>query len=600
MRGVSTLLLLLCGCTCLLASAIQKEEILGAVRDFKLSSRDTGDFTHQASLDEQGRYVLLWKFDSETITFEAHVQTEGYVGLGLSPNGGMAGSDVIIGWVKDGQAYITDRYAEGYFEPRLDARQDVELLSGYENGTHTVLRFRRRLKPCDTAEDREITEDTQRVIWSFSAHDPIDHGHGAHVTYHGRTRGTKSIILLQKFTQDLDLQDSSLLTFELTAANVLIPSKDTTYLCNTMRLPVLDRKHHLVKIEPIVQPGHEALVHHILVYQCKLGMVPPTVDGGHECYHPNMPVEWNNCQSIMTAWAVGGKGFTYPDHVGFSMGTADDPDYIMMEMHYDNPNRLSGVRDSSGLRFYYTPNVRQYDAGILDIGINSAPTLMIPPHAESFQTAGTCFCLDDALQQEGHPINVFASMPHSHLAGIAVRTKLVRNGVVQSYVGRDESYDFDLQEIRLLEPEVVVSEGDQLITECTYKTTDRTQTTFGGLSSREEMCLNFIQYYPRIKLARCYSWTDINQQATFFGVQYAHWEYPYPIYVPPNMVNQTLIDVINQYPWTNQEAERFEQHVRNGQVISFCYPDVANDFQLINAPPEPTIPDDNSISIPGC
>jgi len=62
------------------------------------------------------------------------------------------------------------------------------------------------------------------------------------------------------------------------------------------------------------------------------------------------------------------------------------------------------------------------------------------------------------LQQLGSPIKVFASMPHAHLAGTAVRTKLVRNGVFQSYVGRDETYDFDLQEIRLLDPEVIVQE----------------------------------------------------------------------------------------------------------------------------------------------
>ncbi|XP_066270632.1 DBH-like monooxygenase protein 1 homolog [Branchiostoma lanceolatum] len=604
MRGVCPLLLLLCGSTCLLASAIPKEEILGAVRDFQHSRHDAGDFTHQASLDVLGRFNLLWKFDSETITFEAHAQTTGYIGLGLSPNGGMEGSDVIIGWVKDGHAFITDRFAEGYFEPRLDAHQDVELLSGYENGTHTVLRFRRRLRPCDTAEDREITEDTQRVIWSFNDHDPVDHGHvgqnGPHVLYHGRNRGTKSIILLQKNPPILDVQDSSILTLELTSANVLVPAKETTYWCNTLRLPTLDRKHHLVKIEPIIQPGHESLVHHMVVYQCKLGQVPPMLDGGHECRHPNMPEEWNNCKSIMTAWAIGGKGFTYPDHVGFSLGTDDDPDYVMMEMHYDNPKRISGERDSSGLRFYYTPDVRQYDAGVLDIGVSSHPAHVIPPGAESFDTAGFCFGLDPYLQELGQPIHVFASMPHAHLAGTAVRTKLVRNGVLQSYVGRDETYDFDLQEIRLLDPEVVVKEGDQLITECTYKTTDRTQVTVGGLSSREEMCINFIQYYPRIKLITCYTALEINQQATFFGIYYAGWEYPFPIYYPANLVNQTVIDVINQHPWTNEEAERFEQHVRNGQVMSYNLPDEANDYQLIDQPADPIVPDDNSVSIPGC
>ncbi|CAH1230127.1 MOXD1 [Branchiostoma lanceolatum] len=637
MRGVCTLLLLLCGSTCLLASAIPKEEILGAVRDFQHSTHDAGDFTHQASLDVHGRFNLLWKFDSETITFEAHAQTTGYIGLGLSPNGGMEGSDVIIGWVKDGQPFITPYvapsdhcdcraisgpgrdpeslqprlklnagpgpFAEGYFEPRLDAHQDVELLSGYENGTHTVIRFRRRLRPCDTAEDREITEDTQRVIWSFNDLDPVDHGHvgqnGPHVLYHGRNRGTKSIILLQKNPPSLDIQDSNIQTMELTSANVLVPAKETTYWCNTMRLPTLDRKHHLVKIEPIIQPGHESLVHHIAVYQCKLGQVPPLLDGGHECNHPNMPEEWNNCKSIITAWAIGGKGFTYPDHVGFSLGTDDDPDYLMMEIHYDNPDRISGERDSSGLKFYYTPIVRQYDAGVLDVGVNPQPTHVIPPGVESFDTTGFCFGLDPHLQELGQPIKVFASMPHSHLAGAAIRTKLVRNGVMQSYVGRDETYDFDLQEIRLLDPEVVVKEGDQLITKCTYKTTDRTQVTIGGLSTRQEMCLNFIQYYPRIKLGTCQTALDINQQATFFAVHYAGWEYPFPIYYPANMVNQTVIDVINQHPWTNEEAERFEQHVRNGQVMPFNRPAGANDGQLRDPPPDPTVPDDNSLSIPG-
>ena len=30
---------------------------------------------------------------------QGHVQTHGYIGFGLSPNGNMAGSDVVIGWV---------------------------------------------------------------------------------------------------------------------------------------------------------------------------------------------------------------------------------------------------------------------------------------------------------------------------------------------------------------------------------------------------------------------------------------------------------------------------------------------------------------------
>ena len=54
---------------------------------------------HQVELLPNDEYVIFWKFNKEYITFEVHAQTTGWVGFGLSPNGGMAGSDMVIGWV---------------------------------------------------------------------------------------------------------------------------------------------------------------------------------------------------------------------------------------------------------------------------------------------------------------------------------------------------------------------------------------------------------------------------------------------------------------------------------------------------------------------
>ena len=50
-----------------------------------------------------GLYELYWNFDNaeETISFAVRVQTTGWVGFGLSPNGQMPNSDVVIGWVTD-------------------------------------------------------------------------------------------------------------------------------------------------------------------------------------------------------------------------------------------------------------------------------------------------------------------------------------------------------------------------------------------------------------------------------------------------------------------------------------------------------------------
>ena len=63
-------------------------------------------FDYQAVLSKDDTYHLFWKFDEKNITFEVHVKSKGYVGFGLSPDGSMKGSDIVIGWVKDGKAYF--------------------------------------------------------------------------------------------------------------------------------------------------------------------------------------------------------------------------------------------------------------------------------------------------------------------------------------------------------------------------------------------------------------------------------------------------------------------------------------------------------------
>ena len=55
-----------------------------------------------------GLYELYWTFDNaeETIFFAVRVQTEGWIGFGLSPNGKMPGSDVVIGWVDGNGVFL--------------------------------------------------------------------------------------------------------------------------------------------------------------------------------------------------------------------------------------------------------------------------------------------------------------------------------------------------------------------------------------------------------------------------------------------------------------------------------------------------------------
>ena len=52
---------------------------------------------------------------------------------------------------------------------------------------------------------------------------------------------------------------------------------------------------------------------------------------------------------------------------------------------------FSGIVDSSGLKFVYTSQLRQYDVGILETGRVVFPfSHLIPPNAENFVTYGEC------------------------------------------------------------------------------------------------------------------------------------------------------------------------------------------------------------------
>lgn len=46
---------------------------------------------------------------------------------------------------------------DGNIEPVVDPSQDYSLMLGYENNTHTVMRFQRKLVTCDISHDVPIT-----------------------------------------------------------------------------------------------------------------------------------------------------------------------------------------------------------------------------------------------------------------------------------------------------------------------------------------------------------------------------------------------------------------------------------------------------------
>merc|ERR1711963_635306 len=472
---------------------------------------------------------------------------------GVSANGGMFPADVAVAWVDaSGNPHLFDGYTTAHAQPSMDAHQDLHLLSAKRDGDTLTVRFWRKLDTCDK-DDRPIKEGTTKVIWSLSDTMPQNNSGALTMNYHGTTRGTKSLLLLDPPT---DESTRAPLTGQITMLNftnaaVKIPPKDTYYHCRTFKLPDLGGKRHMVRYEPIIEPGHESLVHHMLLYYCA-GQVDADANAGldYECYRAKPP-QLDLCYSIMVAWAIGGKAFDFPPHAGFSLGTAQDPGFFVLETHYDNPQVRRDFVDSSGLRLVLTSDIRKYDAGLLELGMTVNEHLVVPALTPAFTARGYCSpeCLSEALGDS--EIYIFSNMLHSHLAGRKLRTRMIRNGQELPPIAQDNNYDFNYQEMRNLYNETVVRKGDSFIVECEYENKEN-RNLYGGLSTSEEMCLSFAMYYPRQPVTQCLS------------------EYAYQYYLPQGV--DSIVDYVDSVDWTEQSAhDAFLNISDTTYVETMCY-----------------------------
>lgn len=527
------------------------------------------EYAHHAALDGDERMKLFWTidWDAETVSFAVEAETTGWVGLGFSGSSQMSGSDVVIGWVKDGKGFLTDRYADSRSLPPVDEQQDYQLTGFQESGGKTVLKFKRKFDTCDP-RDRKLEKGSTKLVFAYHSEDPVSQ---TEIKYH-EFRGARTILLMGTIDRRT-IDESGWKAFNLTIENVRIPTEDTTYWCTLLKGPGLKSKHHITKVVPLIQKGNEGFVHHMILYECDGNFNESDFNQGIECYSSaNMP--FLNCRSsvIVGGWAVGGDAMYFPEHVGQPIGGNDFPKHFLLEMHYDNPQLIEGAQDNSGFSVYYTDKLRRYDSAIMAVGIGVSNWHIIPPKQENWLSVGYCMhqCSESYLKSSNLPkggINIFATLLHTHLAGRATWTKHIRNGKELPEIARDDNYDFNFQDLTVLRKEINVQPGDDIIHYCKYDSTARDQMIRGGLSTREEMCLDFFWYYPRIPSFRsCYSimfQPEINLVEKYFGkVNTTDFENP--------LVTR-LVD------WTEEMAtdlKKFESDVKT--VIPGCWLESGN------------------------
>uniref|UniRef100_A0A8C2H7N4 Monooxygenase, DBH-like 1, like n=1 Tax=Cyprinus carpio TaxID=7962 RepID=A0A8C2H7N4_CYPCA len=487
-----------------------------------------------------------------TILFELTVNTSGWVGFGFSPKGGMTGADIVIGGVGPEGRYFTDRHAVGKSMPLVDQQQNYKLLSLTESDGKTVMKFQRSIGSCDE-NDLPITNLPMKLIYAYGQTDDI--------TYHSNRRGTKELNLL-KYMPRVNPPNSNF--FDITMVNFTVPANQTHYHCKILRAPTFDRKQHIYRTEPVIT--NPDLVHHLLLYRC-----PPSVTEPFEaeCY---TGVD-RECMETVAVWGVGGGAFEFPEVAGLPIGGNVGGFLYRLEVHYNNVNKSAGRVDNSGLRFYYTSELRQHDAAVLGAGLVIAPWYAIPPNAKSFLTYGLC---DTAyfpkVLKTPHDLQVFSVMLHTHLTGRKVRVGHFRGGKQIDFLAVDENYDFEYQEVTNLGKTKTVKLGDKLLVECTYNTENRSTLTWGGFSTSDEMCLAFLFYYPAMNLSTCVSFPDVTSLGSVMGANdTATWV--------NMMFMKTWNDMsINQYQQTLKRIDQFvfvTNSNNNGSYSKGTLPDLS-------------------------
>ena len=279
---------------------------------------------------------------------------------------------------------------------------------------------------------------------------------------------------------------------------------------------MLFRSTYIVGFEPLLGPEDGYRVHHILLFGCTNVTIVNETRGdrildkyinqpSRDFFGDEIPPEWFKiCTRIELVWTIGSEGFMLPPDMGIPLDEKNGGfSYILYQIHYDNPGRKV-LTDNTGGRFYLTQNCRnvnqqkpQYDSGIFSVAHRVSIFHLIPPHSPKHTVRAFCpsACSSSMFPSDG--VTVTSVLLHAHDTAVGMRMRHFRNGTELPPLAVDENYEPRYQEYRTVHPRRKIYPGDELVVECTHNTSARAQVTLGGIEAVTEMCVGFLQYFPR-------------------------------------------------------------------------------------------------------
>jgi hypothetical protein len=184
-----------------------------SVLHLKSNALSAPAYANSKIIAEPDLFTLYWNYTKSEVIAEVHVKiSTGWLGFGLSPNGGMDGSDVFVFYAQNnGVANFTDRHIVKR-AVLIDKKQDWTLLAHSISNGYTIVKFKRDLDTCDDKEDIAIESGTPRIIYAWNTNQPIN---GA-IDYHGtRNRGSSSVQLISALNQQSTITpEDKIVTYE--------------------------------------------------------------------------------------------------------------------------------------------------------------------------------------------------------------------------------------------------------------------------------------------------------------------------------------------------------------------------------------------------
>ena len=467
-----------------------------------IKSADIGTLSTVKPFNDDS-YIFSWAVAEHMnqIQFNLDVATTGWVGIGFSTNGMMANSDMILCYInKNSLPNCTDRFASGRNVPELDTllsgTDNLESITGSSTNGRSKFSFIRTLTTNDKNDYQIVKGKEINVIFSYRKIGNPDTENGVFLQ-HTKYSGMK-LILLTSTGQTVENKDylnvPNVKKMTLKFDKYLIPSKTTSYICRNYNITQMANEitklpigtiYHAVAFEPIIDKTE--FMHHLVMFSCDSQVEITGKEYECSAFSPL-------CQKINFEWLPGSGIYQLPKEVGMLWGVSENK-LIILQNHYNNVKNQVGFSDSSYINIYFTNQLRKYDSATMIAGVQQ-DFINIPPQSKGYLISDTCS--SNCTQKLTDSIYIFSVFLHGHLSLRKIRTEIkYKNGTVDNTTLREDNFKFHNQKyVNLINPIKLVS-GDELTTYCEYDTRDRTGVVKGGEDSSDEMCLSFINYYPR-------------------------------------------------------------------------------------------------------